>query len=393
MLHSSIGFHTFTVFRVIEADEMRRIIKDFKAYSTSTRNIKIIPSENNKWNIEINYTDPYKGLRWLCRLCNCSEDSTAKLYSIEATINPKTFTGIKDYVTAANENCLSITETEFNREARSISRVLGVFLQYKLKRIDYCANFKLPELEIGCTAEQMMSLMKRGNIPAHYTERKTYGELSHRPKSDDSTFYLVSNSVVINCYDKYVQLIRNYPDNPSVEDAVGVIRFEIQCKYLKTYALADDIRRNGCCDYRITNALLANDLAKDIIVKYYNRVVMRGDYYPLKDAIAQVEAHHFKESKEERLKWVLNMTNRCRGISKAKETLASEELEDYSSGVRELGGLGINPVTIPKEWNIKRIPNLLDAFFDKLNSEQAQERHDEFMEECLGEYFADRKSG
>lgn len=46
--------------------------------------------------------------------------------------------------------------------------------------------------------------------------------------------------------------------------------------------------------------------------------------------------------------------------------------------MRELAQLGINPVTIPDEWGIDHLPNLLGAYFDKVNNSvplTEEERH------------------
>jgi len=39
----------------------------------------------------------------------------------------------------------------------------------------------------------------------------------------------------------------------------------------------------------------------------------------------------------------------------------------------ELDKLRINPVTIPKEWGIEHIPNLLNAYYDKCAEVQSEE--------------------
>ena len=62
------------------------------------------------------------------------------------------------------------------------------------------------------------------------------------------------------------------------------------------------------------------------------------------------------------------------GIAKAKAGLYGKDLDDFRRSLRELADLGINPVTIPEEWGITYIPNLLDAYYDKISEEQAKEK-------------------
>ena len=53
--------------------------------------------------------------------------------------------------------------------------------------------------------------------------------------------------------------------------------------------------------------------------------------------------------------------------------------------------LNINPVTIPREWGIKHIPNLLNAYFDKVQEEQDLKETERFRDECLKEILANKK--
>jgi len=38
-------------------------------------------------------------------------------------------------------------------------------------------------------------------------------------------------------------------------------------------------------------------------------------------------------------------------------------MADFNRAIREIGAIGINPVTIPKSFGIRRIPNLLDTYY------------------------------
>ena len=49
--------------------------------------------------------------------------------------------------------------------------------------------------------------------------------------------------------------------------------------------------------------------------------------------------------------------------------------------------MGINPVTIPKGWGMKRIPNILYAYFDKKDEENMNkiEVDEKTVKKCLKE--------
>lgn len=363
-MHTSIGYHTISIFQRFTNYEIDLIMNDFKNYSKATGDIMIYPSDANKSCYKITYRNKYKGISWAIRFSAVYQMDYFP-YIIEAQINPKLLSGEMDYVTAADESILPILETKFNEEAQKISKHLGTFDDYRPNRIDYCANFDLLEMGIPATPSQMMKLIERGNIPPHYSERKIYDTVGHRMHSSDDQFYLKSKSVVINIYGKYVHLQNNYPDNPCLEDSKNIVRFEVQCKYLKLYALLAESNRSRVPNRVIMQHLLSNMLARDVIINYFDRVVMRGNYYTLKEATEMVLSRRFRESKEKRLIDTLNLISQQRGICNAKEYLHNigGDLHGFNLALHELAEENINPVTIPKRFGIKRIPCLLDAFF------------------------------
>jgi hypothetical protein len=366
MALTSLGFHTLTVYRSIDYDDKEKLVKDFEKYRDSTGKVAIIYPGGSKYNdscYEVFYndvgskTDKKVGILWKIRKCNGVGGFTA--YQIEATINPKVLSGITDYITAATGYDLTTAASNFNAEAAKISRIIGKLYQYKIKRIDYCINFNLKELQIECTTEQMMELIKRSNVPPFFSERATYDSSSHRMKTDDNSFYLQSNSVTINCYDKYAQLKKEHPDNPSIADAYNTIRFEVQCKYQKTYALKYKLR---LLKFSENYGLVADDVCRDVATSYFSKIIYTGDYYTLADAVAEVKSCKFRNTKERRLTDTLNLISQSRGILKAREKLTGNNLIVFHRAISELTELKINPVTIPREWGIRHITNLLGAY-------------------------------
>lgn len=194
------------------------------------------------------------GIRWMIR-CDIRNNGYSE-YTLEVRINPKVLGGVHDYITAANGGDMDVVILNFNRISRGISPLLYTFECYGFKRIDYCINLVLSELAPGCTSEQVMALIRRGDIPPHYEEWTQYDERSHRMKSSPDSFYLTSQSVNINCYRKSVELQKRMEKEskkaePSitqatVDEAQDVIRFEVQCKYHKVYTLSRKVGEESC---------------------------------------------------------------------------------------------------------------------------------------------------
>jgi len=413
MENTSRGFHTVTIVKKLTKKEALELIADFQSYA-ETNDIKFFQirktkspddsDEFTKWLHSAfpeyyiaHYLPKSKGILWLLRYSNISPGfikpgEVDRPCSIKATINPKILTGENDYLAAATEDYLEGVEDLFNAETKKISPILGEYRHYSMNRPDYCVNFDLNELKIPCTAEQMIYLIKHGDIPRHYSERTEDNDISKRKKFDKSSFYLESKSVNINCYWKHKQLKEKFQDCPDLEAARNLIRFEIQCNYLKTYLLLRDIKNKpGLSESDVIREMLSEDFCKDIIRKYFNRVIRSGDYFTLNEAIRQVQICHFSKKKEARLIMELRRINQFRGIHKVRATLQGEELEIFRRTLRDLDDININPVTIPREWNIQRIPNLLNAYDRRIEDELYKKQQEEISLQILKDYYDERK--
>ncbi|WRS27315.1 hypothetical protein U6B65_13435 [Oscillospiraceae bacterium MB08-C2-2] len=311
--------------------------------------------------------------------------------SIKVTINPKLLAGITDYITAANESYLNVVEKNFNLEAGKISPILKDFTSYFLNRIDFCVNFELRELDINCAVDLIMKLIQKADIPNHFEEWTEYHKTSKRQKPCENSFYLKNACVNINCYGKYSQLQKKYPDNPSLKDAVAVIRFEVQIKYLKIYSVSQAMKSPDMSGFNLIHALLSDEFSQEMVTQYYYKTIRRGDYYTLKTAREKVKRFNFNVNKNDRLIEALELVNACRGIPKAQETLQGKELEDFRRSLKDLETIGINPVTIPQNWKIQHIPNLLDTYIEKIESERSKKKLEQFRQEAFEEYVRDCK--
>lgn len=202
MERTTQGFHTFTISHGLAIKHAEGLLSDFKKYRKRTNEIRIRPDyyKNNMdpcgyhWIIE--YTGQSKGLIWNMRICHSSKCENP--CTIKATINPKLFAGISDYLTAANADYLAEVETRFNLETGKISPYhLGTFGCYSLTRIDYCLNIDVNELSLPCNSKQLITLIKRADVPPHYSEWTKYNERSHRKETNKNSFYLTSGSATV----------------------------------------------------------------------------------------------------------------------------------------------------------------------------------------------------
>ena len=379
-LRSSLGFHTITLSMWLFPGDILQLLSDFKKYGQETESIQIYPNERQ--DIVIRFSLQDKGIRWLIHKDVYLERLRGCVDILDVTINPKILSGTSDYITAAEYSDLNVAITNFNRICKNISPILRDFKRYSLKRIDYCINFSLNELVPGCTAERVIDLIKRADIPPHYKEWETYDSTGHRMKSRPGSFYLMCKSVNINCYSKYMKLLdqsqknieRGYPPVPqwTMEASRDIIRFEIQCKYHNVYVRSKKAKLSGNRSVNKYKDLLSKQVCEHIIRDYFNKTIGKGDWYTLQGAIQEVNSHHFNRQKANRLIDTLREVNQCRSLADAKSAHQGSDLDAFKRTIYDLSGIGINPVTIPKEWGIRYIPNLLRAYDSKAAELSAQ---------------------
>ena len=383
MLQSSLGFHTMTLDMSLTGTDVYKLLLDFIAYSKTTA-LKMYRLKEGQYitysspnylptDVKIYFDGKYKGIHWHIY----SDDRySGMVYIIETTINPKFLAGITDYLAAATYGDMNIAIINFNNESKKISSLLGTFNDYRIKRVDYCINICLSDFIPICDPELIMNLIKRSDIPPHYKEWTEYDDTSHRKKSRPESFYLCSNSANINYYSKYLQLQNRSQENEekgfdpipqeTIDASHDIIRFEVQCKYFKTYALNKKAENSGNECSNKYKSLLAPLTCIEIISSYYEKVIGKGDWYTLSEAVQIIQSKNFNSQREQRYIDKLKYVSQCRSIAKAKASYQGNELLAFKQTLKELADLNINPVTIPREWNIKHIPNFLKAYFNEL---------------------------
>lgn len=388
MLRSSLGFHTMTLSISLLHNEADKLLTDFstskliKMYIKNKRNEPIIyyhKSPIMPLKVDIYLEGKYCGIKWCVRASKNPSDFSR--YIVEVTINPKILGGIIDYLTAATYIDMRTAIINFNDISKKISPLLYDFLDYQIKRVDYCINICLDDFIPKCTSEQMMTLIKRGDIPPHYKEWMEYDETAHRMKSKPESFNLNSKSVNINFYSKYMQLLNksqeyvakgHEPIDQEILDASrNIYRFEVQCKYHKIYSFSQEAAKSGNHSVNKYENILNPVTCIGIVSSYYKKVIGKGDWYTLSEAIRIIQSKNFYSQKEKRFIAAIKYVSQCRSLAKAKVSFQAGEPLAFKQTLKELADFNINPVTIPREWNIKHIPNFLRTFFDKLLLESA----------------------
>ena len=223
---------------------------------------------------------------------------------------------------------------------------------------------------------------------------------------------------MINCYWKYFELAKEFDECIDLKKSYDIIRFEVQYKYpkvcetlskikkefakyksdmiqkLRCQAISDIDNKLDGADMKFKQTVemlkgsVSDDMIKkmymlsmmsdakcmEVIKKYFNKTVKPGFYYTFDLARRKIEADVPNWEKVTRLTNALQLIRDEGGIARAKACMQDRELEEFRGSLRDLACLGINPVTIPEEWGIQVIPNLLDAYYNKLDEEHVREK-------------------
>ena len=390
MTNSSSGYHTFSLYQKLTSDQYQELSSDFLSYWNRNKDsVNRTPMKNSKgtqtgW---LYFYYKTKGIQWIL---NASSDNKGFCwYGVTSVINPKALLE-SNYITAAQESDLNRVEEIYNCEAQKISKILNNFGESSVNRADYCINIDLKELGLPCTPEQMMYLICQGNIPKNFQERLVYNKEQHRFTSEPNCLYLTNKQVHVNYYWKYAQIHdADHPTFSSREEYRNVIRFEIQYKHNKLYHMLKNKKQDSkfyfpedhedyftmwYCGFRNpsipVDIALTSNISATVNKKYFYKIVGSGDYFTMKLAKQIVEAHQFRAEKEERLLFTLEMVKKYRGIAKAKAELIGPDLDDFKQSIKDLNSIGVNPVTIPKRWNIDHIPNSFRTFEGSIYEEE-----------------------
>lgn len=373
-MQSSLGFHTFELSLLLQREQTIKLRSDFREYNKRTRSIKIY-SENGRTHIFFHNGD--RGISWRIVPHGHHKDYQDYIY---VKVNPKLLSGKVDYLNAATLSDMKAAIYSFDMISKEISPLLKSFHCYKYNRVDYCVNFCIKELVAGCYAEQIMSLIKRANIPDGFEEQKEYDGTSHRMKSYSNSFYLESQSVTINCYLKQDELLERSKDSligkyssitqETLDRANSIIRFEVQCKQRKIHKMLAHAIDKGICAANDYEYLLSPAVCEDIILYYFCETIGGGDWYTFSSAVKKIESCEFNAQKQERLIVALDAVHRHRSVPIAKESCPKEDLSHFNETLKDLTELHINPVTIPQNWKVPCVENLLRSYYGLLSYEE-----------------------
>ncbi len=214
--------------------------------------------------------------------------------------------------------------------------ILSDLNKWKVKRIDYAVDVIVRQKDIPI----YIRLFKKGNIPdVLLNNDKT---IEHW--NADNNLYLSGTSYRINFYDRYTTVKRKQAKKNksfhNVNSLYEVFRFEVQVRNIDISGLKKSklIHKNCVSDF------LNPELCKYFVLKNYNMLIGKGDYYSYYMALLKCKS----DIQRSMIKMIYNEGSifqaKRKFIADSNDKRKSEK--KFSEIINKLQSNGINPVTI-----------------------------------------------
>ncbi|OMD43030.1 hypothetical protein [Paenibacillus odorifer] len=276
--------------------------------------------------------------------------------AIEILLNPKLLLNPEALIQPTTLTEISLVAEPFDRELHrifgSLSVALPTFNHWNCKRIDYCIDITTENVS------EYVQLFQHSRMPnRHYTLHNEY----------EGSAYSTSRSLTLNYYDKEDETksrIRNEHTTVQIEhleEVRNILRIEVQCRGNKINYIK---RKEGFPDKHIEHFLNAQ-LAELILLTYFDRSVGHGDFYSFTYARRRVRQSVLQKRTQDNLISMLQLVKDAGSVDAAKEQfLLTASKEVFNRRVNNLRKHGINPVTIPSDWDMNQLLNPRQRLFD-----------------------------
>ena len=388
--------HTMTIFNKLKGETYYNI-KNYIDYYT---NIKLIPDKKNKVkpnDVYLKFTTydfSEQGISELV-LFELINEKTVQ-HEISIRINPSRLIQKNNPNHVMLESDILPVNHEFNQllskfhdvnddlnaiqaiNQSKLQNYIDQFIEWKARRIDYSTNIITPHVAL------YIKLFQRADRPVQEFKELINPDTGKLGQLENS-FYLVSKSATINFYDKQAQLLSSdKPKDPiKIATAKDILRIEIQCdeekiKYIRKHD-------KNILSIRLYD-LMQKELALEQLLFYYDKTVGSGDYHTFADAkkIINAQSNIIKSTKTKLiacLKFINNQTSLWDAREKwMKRKTKNKQFDKYIAQIR---GIGINPICIPNNYEIKELPNIRD----KIKENVLQSAPIEIAEPLLPQYI------
>lgn len=296
------------------------------------------------------YTN-YFGITWEIKECRgiCREFEY-KDYCIDIIINPTIYMDNKVDNRNYDGNLLKSIMDALVEESKEISPLFEDFSSYFLKHISYEVDITIDRFPL----QILTDLQNRYSLPANYREWEMFSGDSSKNKSSKNTGYMDSRAVKV--------CLASHDTHTTY--------YKINRKFNKNYSLKELIENDSAATKLIIEQMLSDAYMRRSASTYLKTAVMGGSYYSMPKATEIINSSSLTEEKKGDLIQALVLVDQHKGIRNAKIVHKDndEALCEFNNNLHELVELGVNPVTIPTDYNIEGLYNPILKLDGQYNS-------------------------
>lgn len=262
-----------------------------------------------------------------------------KYHILNYRINPRCVMEEYNYIGIFDPDDTEIMVNKVNNYLISIDEFMPLVEQCKLSRIDFCANIEMSgQHEIF----EYIKILQKGYCPKKFIPELFYDYTAKRSKFfKNSCSFIRKNTVKVTYYNKYSQLQQN-DRCKNIDDAVNILRAEIQCDKNKVKHLSDKF---GCTS--VVSFLRNADMIGTYVFKKYSNIFFgEGDFYKTDEIYELIEKSRYKEKTKKMMKMLVQLSSKHGSLQKAFNKLEWDRVT-RNNVIKKFNKLGVSPIAIP----------------------------------------------
>lgn len=259
---------------------------------------------------------------------------------------------------------------------------LGIYIGQHTNRILDAINqafeeIGLPTVEHWGISQIHFTVDVRTPYVAEYMKILARGNHKHEPTHTENGLYIPysERGITVNFYSKAEQQRERYGDE-AAEQASGILRLEIECKYdkLKTLFSKCSVSRDLRSFLLVNDGSHIVDMIQDTVKKELIQIVTNNcDYISKRAAMKRVRDSKKQAPVKKQLLDLLRQINEEDSSIRLVRTSLWEGSEadkrTFRRRLADFYSLGINPICVPPGLDVKRLESLEQLYLDALQIE------------------------
>ncbi|MDW3038319.1 MULTISPECIES: hypothetical protein [Bacillus cereus group] len=284
--------------------------------------------------------------------------------AMEILLRPKLLVDAGNYNNVTHLHEFVTVRHQFNYILRNkIGLVAPDLFCWKVKRVDDAIDLKVDEQLLS----RYMFLFKKGNLPNYMCNSNSLQYF------DAENNVYIGGNITINWYDRYLtQCIKQRKTKKqynNLEELRGKFRLEIQTRDVRRYIKTKD---NSVLTF------LDIERTRKRIMYFYDFIVGSGTYYTYDQGMEIINKVSCQIQRVA-LRKCYELINREGSIWRARmkyiemQPDGKKAADWFSKRLNQIRKLEVNPVALPSEWGISKLPNLREDILNYFKDYQEKQ--------------------